>query len=454
MAKDKKAAKELTMEEKLAQALVPVEEQPYKIPENWCWTTIDKVTYHISDGSHNPPINSEKGIPLLSAANIHNGIIDFESANRWITEKDWEYANKRTKIELNDVLVTIVATIGRVAIVKSNKKFALQRSVAVLKPIINSDFLAYYLESPFVQSFMTNNAKGTAQKGFYLKTLAQMPCIIAPTTEQQCIVDHIKSIFAKLDEAKEKAQAVVDSFELRKSAILHKAFTGELTKQWREKQGLTLKSWKHKKFSEICDVVRGGSPRPAGNPKFYGGSIPFMKVADITQNNSPFVSSTKHTIKEEGLKKTRMVAPNTLLLTNSGATLGVPAITLIQTTFNDGIAAFLNLKSDNLLFYYYFWMSKTNELRGINKGAAQPNLNTDIIGAIEIDIPKEDEQTQIVMILKYLIGKEEQVKEAAESVIEKIETMKKTVLACAFQGKLGTNDLSEVKAVEVLKQVL
>lgn len=454
MAKDKKAAKELTMEEKLAQAFVPVEEQPYKIPENWCWTTIDKVTYHISDGSHNPPINSEKGIPLLSAANIHNGIIDFESANRWITEKDWEYANKRTKIELNDVLVTIVATIGRVAIVKSNKKFALQRSVAVLKPIINSDFLAYYLESPFVQSFMTNNAKGTAQKGFYLKTLAQMPCIIAPTTEQQCIVDHIKSIFAKLDEAKEKAQAVVDSFELRKSAILHKAFTGELTKQWREKQGLTLKSWKHKKFSEICDVVRGGSPRPAGNPKFYGGSIPFMKVADITQNNSPFVSSTKHTIKEEGLKKTRMVAPNTLLLTNSGATLGVPAITLIQTTFNDGIAAFLNLKSDNLLFYYYFWMSKTNELRGINKGAAQPNLNTDIIGAIEIDIPKEDEQTQIVMILKYLIGKEEQVKEAAESVIEKIETMKKTVLACAFRGKLGTNDLSEVKAVEVLKQVL
>ena len=225
MAKDKKAAKELTMEEKLAQAFVPVEEQPYKIPENWCWTTIDKVTYHISDGSHNPPINSEKGIPLLSAANIHNGIIDFESANRWITEKDWEYANKRTKIELNDVLVTIVATIGRVAIVKSNKKFALQRSVAVLKPIINSDFLAYYLESPFVQSFMTNNAKGTAQKGFYLKTLAQMPCIIAPTTEQQCIVDHIKSIFAKLDEAKEKAQAVVDSFELRKSAILHKAFT-------------------------------------------------------------------------------------------------------------------------------------------------------------------------------------------------------------------------------------
>lgn len=277
---------------------------------------------------------------------------------------------------------------------------------------------------------------------------------LAPSGEQQRIVDCIESIFFRLDEAKEKAQAVVDGFELRKSAILHKAFTGELTKQWREKQGLTLKSWKHKKFSEICDVVRGGSPRPAGNPKFYGGSIPFMKVADITQNNSPFVSSTKHTIKEEGLKKTRMVAPNTLLLTNSGATLGVPAITLIQTTFNDGIAAFLNLKSDNLLFYYYFWMSKTNELRGINKGAAQPNLNTDIIGAIEIDIPKEDEQTQIVMILKYLIGKEEQVKEAAESVIEKIETMKKTVLACAFRGKLGTNDLSEVKAVEVLKQVL
>ena len=97
---------------------------------------------------------------------------------------------------------------------------------------------------------------------------------------------------------------------------------------------------KLKKYSEICNIVRGGSPRPAGSPEFYGGNIPFMKVADITRNVGPYVNSTEYTIKEAGLKKTRMVDKNTLLLTNSGATLGVPAICAFKTTFNDGIAAF------------------------------------------------------------------------------------------------------------------
>lgn len=450
MAKDKKAAKELTIEEKLAQALVPVEEQPYKIPENWCWTTVDKVSRVIT-GSTPSKKNLEyygTEFPFFKPADLDAGRHVYK-ASEYLSEEGKKVSRI---IPTKSTVVCCIGSIGKCGYLETEGTTNQQINSAI--PKINSLYLYYYMNT---DNFINQLWKKASATTIAIVNKAKMEtCMfpLAPSGEQQRIVDCIESIFFRLDEAKEKAQAVVDGFELRKSAILHKAFTGELTKQWREKQGLTLKSWKHKKFSEICDVVRGGSPRPAGNPKFYGGSIPFMKVADTTQNNSPFVSSTKHTIKEEGLKKTRMVAPNTLLLTNSGATLGVPAITLIQTTFNDGIAAFLNLKSDNLLFYYYFWMSKTNELRGINKGAAQPNLNTDIIGAIEIDIPKEDEQTQIVMILKYLIGKEEQVKEAAESVIEKIETMKKTVLACAFRGKLGTNDLSEVKAVEVLKQVL
>ena len=180
------------------------------------------------------------------------------------------------------------------------------------------------------------------------------PVPVPPLAEQQRIVDRIESLFAKLDEAKEKAQAVVDSFETRKAAILHKAFTGELTAKWREEHGVRMESWEHHQFSDLCAIVRGGSPRPAGDPRYYDGNIPFIKVADITRNDSPYVSKVEYSIKEEGLKKTRMVEANTMLLTNSGATLGVPAITTIRTTFNDGIAAFIGLDIDSLLFYYYF----------------------------------------------------------------------------------------------------
>ena len=161
------------------------------------------------------------------------------------------------------------------------------------------------------------------------------------------------------------------------------------------------------------------------------------------------MNSTEYSIKEAGLKKTRMVDANTLLLTNSGATLGVPAICTFQTTFNDGIAAFLNLDKRSLKFLYYFFIGKTSELRGINKGAAQPNLNTEIIGSITLNLPSIPEQQEIVRILDILFEKEQKAKELCD-VIDNIALMKKAILARAFRGELGTNDPSEESAVELL----
>ena len=135
-------------------------------------------------------------------------------------------------------------------------------------------------------------------------------------------------------------------------------------------------------------------------------------------------------------------------------TLGVPAICTFKTTFNDGIAAFLGLNPDTLLFHYYFWTSKTADLRAINKEAAQPNLNTDIIGNVEIRLPQEKEQLEIVRILDDLLAKEQQAKEAAEKVLEQIDLTKKAILARAFRGELGTNDPSEENAVVLIENII
>jgi len=141
--------------------------------------------------------------------------------------------------------------------------------------------------------------------------------------------------------------------------------------------------------------VRGGSPRPAGDPKYYDGKIPFLKVRDITKDNNPYLITFEYTIKEAGLHKTRKIAPNTLLLSNSGATLGVPKICMLDATMNDGIAAFLKLDQRSNLYLYYFWLNKTKELRNINMGAAQPNLNTDIIKNYLVPYCSFEEQSTI-----------------------------------------------------------
>ena len=453
----------LTPEERLQAALVPESEQLYPVPGNWCWTKVGVlsdlyrgVSYKKQDAHAE---RQEQDCLILRGGNVLEGAIETETS-------DNVYVNRNLVQEdqlLQPYDVIIVSSTGSSKVIGRAGVFytgydnvAFGAFLTLVRPNdgIVKPFIAYYFQSDIYRNRIRELAAGVNINNIKANYITESPIPLPPFSEQQRIVDRIESLFAKLDEAKQKAQDALDSFETRKAAILHKAFAGELTVQWRKEHGTGMESWQTKKYSEICNIVRGGSPRPAGSLEFYGGNIPFMKVADITRNTGPYVNSTEYTIKEAGLKKTRMVDRNTLLLTNSGATLGVPAICTFKTTFNDGIAAFLGLNPDTLLFHYYFWTSKTAALRAINKGAAQPNLNTDIIGNVEISLPRENEQCEIVRLLDNLLAKEQQAKEAAEGVLEQIALIKKAILARAFRGELGTNDPSEESAVELLKECL
>ena len=446
MAKAAKKDPALTPEEKLAQALVPESEQPYPVPENWCWT---KLSYLISTSKEKTEDFSDSSTKYVGLENLEKdaGIVSYGFVDGVKSLKNVFYKGQILYGKLRPYL---------------NK-----HDVAVFEGVCSTDILVFDVRESAINKYVdyffnlqlfieyaVSNSKGINLPRVSENVVLDSLCPLPPLAEQQRIVDRIESLFAKLDEAKEKAQSVVDGFEDRKAAILHKAFTGELTESWRSANMHSRTEWKHKRFSELCDIVRGGSPRPAGDPKYYDGNIPFMKVADITSINGPYVSSATYSIKEAGLKKTRMVEANTLLLTNSGATLGVPAICTFQTTFNDGIAAFLNLDPEALLFFYYFWSSKTRELRAINMGAAQPNLNTSIIGAVEIDVPPVEEQKEIVRILEGALEKESQVRDIAEQVVNQIDAMKKSILARAFRGELGTNEPADESAEELLKRIL
>ena len=171
-------------------------------------------------------------------------------------------------------------------------------------------------------------------------------------------------------------------------------------------------SWAWIRLSDIADVVRGGSPRPAGDPRFYGGNIPFLKVADITNTSGKIVEGYNSTIKEAGLVKTRFINNRTVLLSNSGATLGIPAICTFPATFNDGIAAFVELS--DFLYDEYLHLCLKNLSRWFlevaSRGQGQPNLNTDIIKATWIPLPPLSEQHRVVAKVDELLALCDQLK--------------------------------------------
>ena len=216
-------------------------------------------------------------------------------------------------------------------------------------------------------------------------------------------------------------------------------------------------SWEWVKLGDIADIVRGGSPRPAGSPEFYNGSIPFLKVADLTKDDTMYVNTYTATIKEAGLKKTREVESDTLLLTNSGATLGVPKICTFRTTFNDGIAAFLYLLDDLKPYLYWFLCSKTDAFRNINQGTAQPNLNTDIIKSTLFPMPPLEEQRRIISKIEELLPKVEEYGKAQDALnklnAELPEHLKKSILQEAIEGRLVPQDPNDEPASVLLDKI-
>ena len=128
------------------------------------------------------------------------------------------------------------------------------RGVAAIRSRKMSSQFIRFLFINFEQ-YLYDNATGTTFSQVNSDTLKKMPVPFPPIDEQQRIVDRVESLFAKLDEAREKAEAVLDGFESRKAAILHKAFTGELTAKWRNEKGIKGKTPNIRDFASAEELV-------------------------------------------------------------------------------------------------------------------------------------------------------------------------------------------------------
>jgi type I restriction enzyme S subunit len=195
--------------------------------------------------------------------------------------------------------------------------------------------------------------------------------------------------------------------------------------------------WDVSKFGYISQVVRGGSPRPAGDPTLFNGDYsPWVTVAEITKDDELYLTSTETFLTKKGSEQCRVFQTGTLLLSNSGATLGVPKILCINANANDGVVGFEELKIDTE--YAYFYLSVlTNDLRErVKQGSGQPNLNTDIVKAISITLPPENEIKEIVVAIKKKIDHFSKLMASAENAIQLMQERRTALISAAVTGKI------------------
>ena len=138
--------------------------------------------------------------------------------------------------------------------------------------------------------------------------------------------------------------------------------------------------WVQVKLGDVLQVIRGASPRPKGDPRYFGGDIPWIKISDITKEKGKHISITKDHVTEDGAQKSRFLQAGTLILSNSG-TVCVPKILAVDGCIHDGFVAFPELpdKFDILYLYYFFDKIRPQIINENRQGITQVNLNTTIV---------------------------------------------------------------------------
>ncbi|MCK5804265.1 MAG: restriction endonuclease subunit S, partial [Lentisphaeria bacterium] len=211
--------------------------------------------------------------------------------------------------------------------------------------------------------------------------------------------------------------------------------------------------WCWTSVDQLSIVVRGASPRPAGDPRFFGGPVPWITVGDLTSEKTPYLRQVPDSLTEEGASASRLIPEDTLLLTNSGATLGVPRITLIAGCINDGSVALLHVTYPLKLYLYYYLTTLTKALRLINQGAAQPNLNTGIVRALNVPLPPTEEQERISHFVEEKLGSIGYQASSVERALRRCSSLRHSILKWAFEGKLVEQDPNDEPAAVLLKRI-
>lgn len=465
MIPEEKLVQVLAAEETLAQALVPDREQPYKVPENWCWTRIGVISY-FERGITFPAAAketepTEENIPCLRTANVQENL---ETDDLIYVNRSFMKGNESKLVRKNDIIMSSANSrelVGKASFV-THLPFPMTFGGFVLNirtKKISSKYLFYFLRREFLAGkFMGESTQTTNIANINTTTLSNYELPLPPLAEQQRIVDRIEYLFTKLDNAKTKTQAVLDSFETRKAAILHKAFSGELTAKWRETHGLGMDSWVPTSSNQLFSYVTSGS---RGWAQYYADDgAAFIRMGNLDHGSIELdltdIQYVQLPDKAEGQRS--LIQKNDILIS---ITADVGMIGLVRDIdfegyINQHVALARPTVPESAEFIAWYLVSDVGlqQFRNKQRGATKTGLGLNDIRTLSLDMPTPSEQAEIVRLLDSLFTKEQQSKEAAELALKEIDLIKESILFRAFRGKLGTNDPTEASAVELIKQLL
>jgi len=478
MSKNKKI--EISLKEKLEKALVPVEEQAYKIPNNWVWVGLKYISKKIFAGGDKPEnfskIKTDKNVfPIFSNGIDKNGLYGYTDEPR-VLEKA--------------LTVSARGTIGFTKIREANFTPIIRLIVIILKDRILYEFLDYYFK------YNSLVGVGSSIPQLTVPIVNEKIIPLAPLNEQKRIVEKLDFLFDKTKKAKEIIEEIKVDIENRKISILDRAFKGVLTSKWRNENKTSdvrkllklINDEKIKKWEEDClqaEKNRNKKPKKPiikevedmivpveEQPYKLPDSWVWVRLGDIEEikmgqspkgeevlENGKYSFIGGPTDMGDDFPKMKRYVDNPTKLSDYGdliisirATIGKTNVSDKKYCLGRGVCA-ITSKNIKINFLRNYIFSITNYLYSISTGTTFSQISKEDIEKIYISLPPLEEQQEIVRILDEVLENENKVKELLE-LEERIDILEKSILNKAFKGELGTQNSDDEFALELLKKII
>ena len=418
-----------SMQERLEEAIVPKEQAPFAIPENWCWVKL----FYLCQLQNGDKVVGDR-LPYLDVKYLRG-------KSEGILKNEGVLLDKGQKIILVDG-----ENSGEVFEIFERGYMGSTFRILSINKNVHVDLIQYFIS--FYQEELKNNKIGSAIPHLNKELFYSLSFPYAPIEEQKRIVDKIESLFSRLNEAKELIQKSLDEFEDRKSAILHKAFNGELV-SFRKPERVTISEVarinpKTKKI--VCDDNEMVSFVPMRAVSETSGKIKevlFEKYEKVKKGFTYF---------EQGDVLFAKITP----CMENGKCFIADAL---KGGFGFASTEFYVFKISPKILNKYLWYIlrhktfRDNASHVMTGAVGQQRVPKQYLENCIITLPARGEQQAVVNILDSFFEKEDKSK-ALLDIIDQIEEMKKSILSRAFRGELGTHSDNDEPAIELVKKIL
>jgi len=362
------------------------------IPEGWDILSLGAVC-DVRDGTHESPRFFRQGVPFVTSKNIIDGRLDLKNVS-YISEQDAAEFNRRSQVDRNDILMSMIGTIGSAVLVDQKPTFCI-KNVALIKPQqIDPEFLIQLIKSPQFQEYLASSLEGGIQKFVALGTLRQLAIPAPKLPEQHAIakaLGDVDDLIGALD------QLIGKKRDLKQTAM-QQLLTGK------ERLPGFHSKWDDCQIRDIADVKTGPFGSSLHERDYVNDGTPIITVEHLDEfgvlhSNLPMVSEADrqrlkaYALEEDDIVFSRVgsIDRNALIRSAEVGWLFSGRLLRLRLDRKKVFAPYLSYQFHGEVF--------KSRVRSVAVGQTMPSLNTQILNGIDVVLPPLSEQTAIAAVL-------------------------------------------------------